>query len=97
MAADEVIEALRAGQPVLLPTDTVYGLAASADARARRRRPVPAEGPRARQPVALIAASIEQLFDCLPELREGSGTIVRALLPGPFTLVLPNPAAASPG
>ena len=29
MAADEVIAALVAGLPVLLPTDTVYGLAAS--------------------------------------------------------------------
>ena len=32
------------------------------------------------------------LFECVPELRGRSGTIIRALLPGPYTLVLPNPA-----
>ena len=33
------------------------------------------------------------LFDCVPELRGRAEAIVRALLPGPYTLVLPNPGA----
>jgi L-threonylcarbamoyladenylate synthase len=32
------------------------------------------------------------LFECVPELRGRPGVIARALLPGPYTLVLPNPA-----
>jgi L-threonylcarbamoyladenylate synthase len=32
------------------------------------------------------------LLECLPELRGRVGAILRALLPGPFTLVVPNPA-----
>jgi L-threonylcarbamoyladenylate synthase len=32
------------------------------------------------------------LFECVPELRGRSGVIARALLPGPYTLVFPNPA-----
>jgi L-threonylcarbamoyladenylate synthase len=32
------------------------------------------------------------LFECVPELRGRAGRLARALLPGPFTLVLPNPA-----
>ena len=32
------------------------------------------------------------LFECVPELRGRSGVIARALLPGPFTLIFPNPA-----
>jgi L-threonylcarbamoyladenylate synthase len=32
------------------------------------------------------------LFECVPELRGRAGVIARALLPGPYTLVLPNPA-----
>jgi L-threonylcarbamoyladenylate synthase len=32
------------------------------------------------------------LLECLPELRGRSALIARALLPGPLTLVLPNPA-----
>ena len=69
MAADEVIDALRAGQPVLLPTDTVYGLAASADDERGAEALYRLKGREQRQPVALLAASIEQLFDRLPELR----------------------------
>jgi L-threonylcarbamoyladenylate synthase len=44
------------------------------------------------QPTALLAASIESLLECLPELTGRSAVIVRALLPGPYTLILPNPA-----
>ena len=40
----------------------------------------------------MIAASFEMLIECVPELRGRSELIVRTLLPGPFTLVLPNPA-----
>jgi L-threonylcarbamoyladenylate synthase len=32
------------------------------------------------------------LFECVPELRGRAGRIARAMLPGPFTLILPNPA-----
>jgi L-threonylcarbamoyladenylate synthase len=32
------------------------------------------------------------LFECLPELRGRGMLIARTLLPGPYTLVLPNPA-----
>jgi L-threonylcarbamoyladenylate synthase len=96
VAADDVIEALRSGKPVLLPTDTVYGLAVSAERERDAEGLYRLKGREHRQPVALIAASVEQLFACLPELQEGSGSIVRTLLPGPFTLVLPNPARRFP-
>ena len=46
-----------------------------------------------RQPVALVAASVERLLEVVPELDR---TIVHALLPGAFTLVLPNPALRYP-
>jgi L-threonylcarbamoyladenylate synthase len=36
------------------------------------------------------------LLECVPELRGRAATIVRALLPGPYTLVLPNPARRFP-
>ena len=32
------------------------------------------------------------LFELVPEMRGRAGVIARALLPGPYTLVLPNPA-----
>ena len=89
---DEAIEAIRAGRPVVLPTDTVYGLCADP------YRPQPVEqlyrlkGRNEQQPVALLAPDLDALIDCVPELRGRAGSIARALLPGPLTLVLPNPA-----
>lgn len=90
--AQRVIAALEAGQPVLLPTDTVYGLATSAQREDYATRVYRLKGREATQPTALLAPSIEALFDCLPELDASARTIVRALLPGPYTLILPNPA-----
>ena len=60
------------------------------------RRLYRAKGRADLQPTALVAADLDLLFECVPELRGRSGTIARALLPGPFTLVLPNPASPLP-
>ena len=48
------------------------------------------------QPTALVAADLDVLFECVPELQGRADAIVRALLPGAFTLVLPNPARRFP-
>jgi L-threonylcarbamoyladenylate synthase len=85
------VEAIRAGNPVLLPTDTVYGLCADAYREEPVRRLYALKGRGETQPTALLAADVDVLLDAVPELRGLAGTTVRALLPGPFTLVLPNP------
>lgn len=89
-AVENAIAALQAGDLVVLPTDTVYGLCASAHnavAAARinevKKRPELA--------IAIIAASTEALIECVPEFRLGWQTLLEAVLPGPYTLVLPNP------
>jgi L-threonylcarbamoyladenylate synthase len=89
---ERTVAALRDGKPVLLPTDTVYGLCALADSEAPTRGLYRLKGRPDARPSQLIAASLEGLYEALPELRGGAGDIVRALLPGPYTLVLPNPA-----
>jgi L-threonylcarbamoyladenylate synthase len=43
-----------------------------------------------------MAAGIDALLQCLPELSEHDEAIVRALLPGPYTLILANPAERYP-
>jgi L-threonylcarbamoyladenylate synthase len=91
-AVDETVAAIRAGKPVILPTDTVYGLCATpyrADACERMYR-LKGRGPA--KPTALLAADLDMLLECLPELRGRAWTIARALLPGAYTLILPNPA-----
>lgn len=89
---EAAVAAVRAGKPVLLPTDTVYGLCASPYAEAPVLRALRLKRRDESRPAALLAAGVDLLFECVPELRGRAGTIARALLPGPYTLVLPNPA-----
>lgn len=99
VGAEEVaaaVAAIRAGKPVLLPADGVYGLCASAFREAPVRRLYELKRRGEAQPSAMIASSVDMLLECVPELRGRSATIVRALLPGPYTLVLPNPARRYP-
>jgi L-threonylcarbamoyladenylate synthase len=89
---ERTIEALRSGRPVLLPTDTVYGLVASAYQEAYTDELYRVKGRDQLRPSALMAGTVDQLLECVPELRGGPERILRTLLPGGFTLVLPNPA-----
>jgi L-threonylcarbamoyladenylate synthase len=85
---DETVFAIEAGELVVLPTDTVYGLACRPDSpdaaqalsELKRRSP--------EQPIALVAASVHALRKAVPELK---ARLLDAVLPGPLTLVLPNP------
>jgi L-threonylcarbamoyladenylate synthase len=86
---DELIAALRAGRPALLPTDTVYGLVALPTEQAVKSL-YELKGRRPAQPTALLAANAAQLLDAVPELDP------RTLVTGPYTLVLRNPARRFP-
>ena len=77
---------------MLLPTDTVYGLATNPYRSDYVERLYRLKGREALKPTALVASDLDLLFECVPELRGRSGRIARAVLPGPYTLVLPNPA-----
>jgi L-threonylcarbamoyladenylate synthase len=86
---DRAVEAILAGRPVLLPTDTVYGLCATAASAPAVEALYRLKGRASTQPTAILAGDVETLLESVPELPE---RIVRELLPGPYTLVLPNPA-----
>lgn len=89
---DHAVAALRAGKPVVLPTDTVYGLCANPYREEPVRRAYRLKGREDQQPSALLASDVDMLLECVPELRGRVGSLLRALLPGPLTLVVPNPA-----
>ena len=87
---EEAVAAIGEGRPVVLPTDTVYGLCSSPLApqslsRLKQRTPD--------QPIALLAAQVEILLELVPELPED---VLQRLLPGPLTLILPNPEQRFP-
>jgi L-threonylcarbamoyladenylate synthase len=85
--------AIRAGRPVVLPTDTVYGLCGDPEREAVAQETARLKGRAERQPIALLASSVERLLERLPEL---DAHVLRALLPGPYTLILPNPERRYP-
>jgi L-threonylcarbamoyladenylate synthase len=78
----EAVAALRAGQAVILPTDTVYGLCAlpeHADVLFELK------GRDRAKPVALLAADVQTLAAAVPGLDRA---VLSRLLPGPYTLVV---------
>jgi L-threonylcarbamoyladenylate synthase len=88
----EAVAAIRAGQLVVLPTDTVYGLCCDGYREPPFRRLARLKGRSETMPVALLAADLDVLLDAVPEALGRAAVVARALLPGPYTLVLPNPA-----
>jgi Putative translation factor (SUA5) len=87
-----VARAIRDGALAVLPTDTVYGLVCTAFRQQPAVDLYRLKGRNEIQPTAFLASSVDVLLECIPELRGRPAMIARALLPGPFTLVLPNPA-----
>jgi L-threonylcarbamoyladenylate synthase len=89
--SEEAVAALAAGQPVILPTDTVYGLCADGSREGPAAHLARLKGRPEGMPIALLATDLDAVLAAVPELRGRSATVARALLPGPYTLVLPNP------
>lgn len=90
--SDSAVEAIRAGRPVILPTDTVYGLCVDGYRAAPTRRLYALKRRPEATPIALLAGDLDTMLDAVPELRGRAAVLARSLLPGPYTLVLPNPA-----
>jgi L-threonylcarbamoyladenylate synthase len=86
-------DALRAGHAVVLPTDTVYGLACAAALEDACERTLGLKERDRSKPTSIIVGSLDRLFDAvLPELRGRVVRQVHSLLPGGVTVVVPNPA-----
>ena len=90
------VEALRNGKPIVMPFDTVYGLAADPFREEPTRRLYELKGRDRHEPSALVARDFDYLLDCVPEIEGHGASLARLLFPGPVTLVLPNPARRFP-
>jgi len=93
---DAAVAAIEAGELAIIPTDTVYGLAATPHVEAAVRRLYRAKGRVDAQPTALVVRDLDALRECLPELTGAQERVAQALLPGPYTLILPNPTRRFP-
>lgn len=84
------VQALAEGQLVALPTETVYGLAASAcDANAVEQI-LRVKGRPEGAPMALAIKSAEEAPDFVPEMTPLASRLARRCWPGPVTLVVDN-------
>lgn len=83
--SEKAVAALRAGQAVILPTDTVYGLCALAD---HEEVLYALKGRDRSKPVALLAADVDALVAAVPRLER---RVLERYLPGPYTLVVGEP------
>ena len=83
-ALDAAEAALRAGEAVVVPTDTVYGLAALPEHEDALYR---LKGRPASVPIAVLVESLEQAR-ALVRVSDAAERVAIALWPGPLTLVL---------
>jgi protein-tyrosine phosphatase len=84
------VQALAEGHLVALPTETVYGLAASACRVDAVERLIRAKGRPGGQPMALAIKSAEEAIDFVPDLSPLARRLARRCWPGPVTLVVDN-------
>ena len=85
-----------AGGVALFPTDTVYGLATDPESAEGVRRLYELKGRPPERPAAVMFFDLEAALDALPELGPRTRGALERLLPGPVTVVLPNPARRYP-
>jgi L-threonylcarbamoyladenylate synthase len=84
------------GGVALFPADTVYGLATEPDTREGVERLYRIKGRPPDRPAAVMFFDLELALAALRELGPRTRAAVERLLPGPVTLVLPNPARRYP-
>lgn len=89
-------ECIAAGGVAVFPADTVYGLACEPDLDDAVERLYRLKGRRPDKPAAVMFFRLDRALDALHELPAATRDAVERLLPGPFTLLLPNPAKRFP-
>lgn len=86
-----VADALRIGEAVVVPTDTIYGLAALPTVPGAVDRLFVLKGRPADMPIAVLVAGIERV-EALADLSDAARRLAEAFWPGPLTMVLPRKA-----
>jgi L-threonylcarbamoyladenylate synthase len=91
------LEECLAGDGVaVIPTDTVYGLACNPESALALRRVYELKGRPPAKPAAVMLFSLEAALELLAELSPRTRSAIGSLLPGPVTLLLPNPEQRFP-
>ncbi len=91
-AIEEAVAALRAGELVAFPTETVYGLGADARSEAAVRAVFRAKGRPAEHPLIVHLGAADALEEWAREVPEDARRLFARFAPGPLTVVLPKRA-----
>ena len=89
-ALEDVVTALKAGEIVIIPTDTVYGLAALAHSAEALQRVFIAKGRSENKPLIVGVANLDQLQTVVFSFPESAQKLAKEFWPGPLSLVLPK-------
>ena len=88
-AIEEAVEVLRDGGVVAAPTDTLYGIMASAPDAEAIARVFGAKGRSPDAPLPLLVAEVADVERYASRLPDAGRTLAQHFLPGPLTLVVP--------
>ena len=89
---ETAVQALRDGELIAFPTETVYGLGANAQNPVAVRRIFEAKGRPAAHPVIVHLDSPKYLHRWVREVPEGALKLAERFWPGPLTMVMPRAA-----
>lgn len=87
------LELLQAGEPLVFPTDTVYGLGAHYAIETAVRKIYRIKGRPADKPIALLLANPQDIAAVASEVSDLARRLVAQFFPGALTLVLPKAPA----
>lgn len=94
--AGRLQECIARGGVAVFPTDTVYGLGCDPDSAPAIKQLYQLKGRPPDRASAVMFLALAPALRALPELQPRELTALRALLPGPLTLLLPNPTHRYP-
>jgi len=92
----EFEEVISGGGLAVFPTDTVYGLGTHPDSVEGAHRLYWIKGRSPDRPAAVLFFDLERAIAALPELGAKTIDALERLLPGPVTVLLPNPGTRFP-
>lgn len=88
--------AIRRGQVIAAPTDTLYGLLADARSETALRAVIRAKGRPGTKPILLLVDSLDSALEIAARETPGFAVLAEALWPGPLTMVVPARDGLSP-
>ena len=95
-ALELTLAALRAGELVVIPTDTVYGIAARPWEPKALRRIYDVKGRDSSKAIPLLVGLSTQLAQVTSDVPPCASALIKAYWPGPLTVILPKAASLPP-